>query len=122
MIKPCTWEDIKHLPETYNTGGALFMRRKAQEFWFKAEIAGFTVGCACVFAVSKNRARLSNVFVIPNFRGKGIGKALVEAREDWARQNGFAWIEARTKETFYYGMGYVLKTPYAAGDCLEKQL
>ncbi|MBK8702874.1 MAG: GNAT family N-acetyltransferase [Saprospiraceae bacterium] len=61
-----------------------------------AQPAGFKVGYA----------RSSTVFyswmggVLPAFRRLGVAATLADAQEDWARQNGFATIELKTRNRY----------------------
>jgi len=122
-IQACDWADVQHIPAMYDTESALFMRRKTPETWFRAIMQGKTVGCACIFPLSKTKARLSNLYVIPEYRGHGIGMRLVIAREMWARQNGFTVIETRTKQNLHLKHGYRLIKQFKIGEkLLEKSL
>ena len=69
----------------------------------------------------KTRVRLSNVFVIPEYRGKGIAKKIVKAREDYAKIHGYKIIDTRTVKKYYEALGYkVIKDYKVGGSWLEK--
>ncbi len=64
-------------------------------------------------------AEISGLVVDANSRGQGVGKALLEAAEKWARDNGYTgiYVRANTKRSqappFYERMGYnTVKTQY----------
>ncbi len=57
-------------------------------------------------------AEISGLVVDTHSRGQGVGKALLEAAEKWARENGHTgiYVRSNTKRSqappFYEGMGY----------------
>ena len=70
------------------------------------------VGCGAVRRIDRATAELKRMFVDPNVRGRGVGRALVEALEQEARRLGISKIvlETGTRLTrairLYEGMGY----------------
>ena len=42
---------------------------------------------------------LAELYIVPRSRGRGLGRALLEATLDFARARGAAWIELNTAET-----------------------
>jgi acetyltransferase len=63
-------------------------------------------------ANSPHRAEVQRLFVFRSVRGQGIGKSLMHALHDVARQNGRTLISLSTRrgepaEEFYKGLGYV---------------
>lgn len=46
------------------------------------------VGCGAVRKLTDDRVELKRMYVVPNFRGKGVGCALLSALEDIARSLG----------------------------------
>lgn len=64
------------------------------------------------FVVSRRTATLQSLLVIEDFRGTGLGRALVEAVEQWALQRGAKEMKAKTWEfpegplAFYEALGY----------------
>ena len=74
---------------------------------------------------------LGRVVVLPEYRGRGLGRRTMEAAEDWARELGFrrATLESReNKVGFYEKLGYIADpTRVIHGDTftcifMEKQL
>jgi GNAT superfamily N-acetyltransferase len=62
-------------------------------------------------ANSPHRAEIEKLFVAPSARGRGIGKALMEALHHVAREHGRSLILLNTRhgeapEHFYKGLGY----------------
>ena len=122
-IQECAWADVKHIPATYETGYAVFAKRKKPEIWFKAMLDEKIVGCGCVLLLSKATARLSNLFVVPEHRGKGIAQEIIRTREQYARDNGFKTIDVRTVKSFYRDHGYKeLRTYKVGGSWFRKDL
>ncbi|MBN2388738.1 MAG: GNAT family N-acetyltransferase [Anaerolineales bacterium] len=83
---------------------------------FVAEIAGKPVGWAHVnlvpVMVLDRLAELAGLVVDKNCRRSGVGRALLSAAEDWARQRGCAelWLRSNVIRTqahqFYESLGY----------------
>lgn len=122
-IERCVFEDVQFIPETMNTGYATFAKRIKPEVWFKATIDGKIVGCGCVLILSKRNVRLSNLFVLPEYRGKGIAQEIIRAREQYARESGFKTMDVRTVKDFYRDHGYEeIRTYKVGGSWLRKEL
>lgn len=70
------------------------------------------VGCGAVRRLDTSTAELKRMFVDPSVRGKGIGRALVEALEHEARQLGMTKVVLETGTRLapaiklYEAMGY----------------
>ncbi|MCB1041430.1 MAG: GNAT family N-acetyltransferase [Acidobacteria bacterium] len=60
--------------------------------------------------VCGNYALLRSVVAVPRVRGTGLGKQLVDNREDWAREQGLAslYLLTTTAETFFSRLGYAV--------------
>jgi GNAT superfamily N-acetyltransferase len=54
--------------------------------WFGGE----TVGCGALRGFDESTAEIRRIFVIERFRGRGIGRALLDELERFARQFGYA--------------------------------
>jgi GNAT superfamily N-acetyltransferase len=64
-------------------------RPSAREVWLVAEAANELVATAlAVFEEADETAYLGGMWVEPKLRGRGIGRALVNAAFDWAKQRG----------------------------------
>jgi len=67
-----------------------------------------------VFVVEHERSHgyLTELFLLPQARGKGLGRALIEGCEDWARQRGHRLLTVgvlshnRSAIRAYEGSGY----------------
>src|SRR5207248_4145562 len=61
---------------------------------------------------------LAELYVVPSQRGKGFGRALMEAVLDVAKERGADWIELNTEETdvaaraLYESMGFAATADY----------
>jgi len=114
-VKRCYWEEISWIPERYDTEYARFVKRKKPETWFKAVDGGVVLGIGCLLHISLTTVRLSNAFVLPEYRNKGVIKEIVKGRERWARINGFKKIDVRTVKKYYESLGYVRIKDYKTG-------
>jgi len=67
-----------------------------------------------ILKVPPNSLHINDVAVLPEFRGKGIGKALVEQTIDQARQNGneyvslYVWTDNKAAISFYEKIGFII--------------
>ncbi len=59
---------------------------------FLATYDGHIAGCGALNELSDEVAELRRVYVRPAFRGKGLGKAIVEAILRRARESGYATV------------------------------
>ncbi|WP_375205920.1 GNAT family N-acetyltransferase [Hyphococcus sp.] len=81
---------------------------------FDGEAAGFIL-----LWVVDSHAHLTEISIAERFQKRGIGRALIEAGEDWARAQGFDAITLTTfrdviwNAPFYRSLGYM---EYAPGD------
>lgn len=44
------------------------------------------------YYVSEKHGHISDIIVAPEGEGRGVGKALMAAGEEWARKQGFKWL------------------------------
>lgn len=78
--------------------------------------------------------KVKRVFVRAEYRGRGLGRQLLQALETWARQKGYAYLILESGEPLtaamrlYRSMGYEVIPnygPYAGmpeSVCMEKKL
>ena len=70
---------------------------------------GEHVGCLVLVPRSDSEIRMRQVAVSPEAQGRGIGRALTQFAEDFARQRGFARMTLHARATavpFYEKLGY----------------
>ncbi len=63
-----------------------------------------------LYAIDEATMMLGRIVVLPEYRGRGIGKLVVKEAEQWVKELGFktAVLESRDNKTsFYETMGYV---------------
>lgn len=92
---------------------------KDQPVWVAAVrqgmLAGFLEGSVRNYADGAGRqdvGYLEGLYVRPAFRKLGIGRALIQAAEEWARKRGFGhmgsdtWVGNRSSHQAHLAMGY----------------
>jgi GNAT superfamily N-acetyltransferase len=60
--------------------------------------------------LDSGRAKIERVCVLPDYRDRGVGRALIAAAEDWLSERGFRQIVIASREAvvgFYEALGYV---------------
>jgi len=86
------------------------------EFLPVAELGGILVGYAWAhqgpvhLRAGRSTVRMSDLFVAPEWRRKGIGRLLVDAVVRWARERRADWLEWQASQSaapFYERLGYV---------------
>ncbi len=73
--------------------------------------ADFPVATCRFYALDADSAMIGRVVVLPEYRGKGLGKRVVAEAEAWLRELGYskAVVESRdVAVTFYEKLGYVV--------------
>ncbi len=97
-----------YLYEKFKTEGSVL---------FVAEVNGELAGCCGIYpteGLPENYAELVRFFISKQFRGKGIGKALMEQCTQWARNFGYTHLYLETIPQFdtaigiYQAQGYQL--------------
>lgn len=69
----------------------------------------FPVATCRLYGLEAGRVMLGRVVVLPEYRGRGLGRRVVEEAEQWARELGFetAVLESRDVAVgFYEKLGY----------------
>ncbi|MDQ2913026.1 MAG: GNAT family N-acetyltransferase [Chloroflexota bacterium] len=85
---------------------------------FLAKYEGRLAGCGALKELSRDAAELTRVYVRPAFRGKGLGKAIVDAVIASARQEGYATVRLETAifmkdaHSLYRSFGFELSEPF----------
>lgn len=96
---------------------------------FMALVDGEIVGCVALMKMSATTMELAKMAVDENYRGQGIGRALIAAAIQWARSRCFHRLYLETNHTLtpalnlYRSMGFrdvpedrVMKSPYRRAD------
>ena len=69
----------------------------------------YPVATCRLYPADADSVMLGRIVVLPEYRGRGLGRMAVKAAEDWARELGFsrAMLESRVEKVgFYEKMGY----------------
>ena len=90
----------------------------------------FPVATARMYPLSQQEVMIGRVVVLPEYRHRGLGTAVVRACEEWAAELGFskAVLESRDNKTeFYRKIGYRIAGEAMEGDTfrcirMEKEL
>ena len=83
-----------------------------------ASFGGQVVGCAGLHRLSLEVGEMKRVYVRPAFRGRGLGKALIEAVVGEARPIGYRTLRLETAtfmkdaQMLYRSLGFRLIEPY----------
>ena len=99
-----------------------------------AYIENLPVACGCFKPFDRNTVEIKRMFVLPDFRGKGISKIILNELENWAKEMGFTktvletGIKLPSAIALYQKSGYSRAENYGVykdlGDsiCFEKSL
>lgn len=85
------------------------LERERRDANFVAIADGRVVGCLLMVPQNCSVVKMRQVAVEPDLQGHGIGAALVEASEKWAKESGYTQIELHARDTavpFYQRLGY----------------
>ncbi len=79
-VGAATDDDLKRLPESYvDSGGA---------FWVAVDSSDRVVGTCGVFPVTAGDMELRKMYLRADFRGRGVGKRLLDEAIAWCRARG----------------------------------
>jgi ribosomal protein S18 acetylase RimI-like enzyme len=101
-------EELGRLRAAYPAPGGLFL------FW-RGRVP---VGCVALRVLGPGEAELKRLFTLPSARGRGVGRALVEAALCAARARGFRCIRLDTlpdmeaAQALYVALGFRPTGPY----------
>ena len=112
----CKYEEIEFISKM-KTGDAKFAKRNKPEVWFKCLYNNRIIACSCLLILSKERVRMSNAFVFPEHRRKGILKKMVDKRIQWAKKKNYKIIDVKPFVTDFTHPKYsfVLRKKYKIG-------
>ena len=83
-------ENIRFSDETWRQRVSAFAAPAADRAMFVAidQASGVWIGCAGGYVDTDGTPNLISMWVVPEHRGRGVGRSLVEAVIDWARAAG----------------------------------
>jgi amino-acid N-acetyltransferase len=98
---------IRALIDLYVADGTLLPRTEAfivahVEHFLVAEEKGRLVGCVHLDEYAPSLAELRSLAVRSGARGRGVGRALVYATEELARQRGYATLFAVSNDEIFF--------------------
>lgn len=109
--------------EAYDTAAELAedlrsLEREAESRAWIARFDGTPAGCVLLYGVTEDLAEFKRLWVSPEYRGEGIGRALTRTVIDEARMQAYEtlglttppWSEAA--HALYQGMGFERTPPY----------
>ena len=85
------------------------LEKERSDYHVVCEEDGVLVGCLVLVPVSREEIKMRQVAVSPRAQGQGIGRALTEFAEDFARRRGFSKMTLHARTTavpFYEKLGY----------------
>ena len=78
---------------------------------------GRAIACGGVARFDETRAELKRMYVVPESRGRGLGRVLLEALEDEARRLGYTGIVLETGKDQAEALGLYVSAGYQAIPC-----
>ena len=73
----------------------------------------FPVATARFYELDVQTAMIGRVVVLPDYRGKGLGRMTVEATEEWIRELGYVSIRIDARDV---AVGFYEKLGFSAGE------
>lgn len=73
---------------------------------------GYPIATCRFYEIADNAITIGRVVVLPEYRGKGLGKRVVQEAEKWISELGFSHIEIESRVEavdFYKKLGYVVE-------------
>jgi amino-acid N-acetyltransferase len=119
MIRPATIHDVPRISEIINSHaelGKMLFKSYAQLYedlrdFGVCEVDGEVVGCAALTIIWADLAEIRSLAVDDKFRGKGVGRSLVEWTVSEARRLGIRRLFALTYEQGFFGkLGFEIVT------------
>ena len=98
LIRNCSYEEVEHFdtPEARKETAHVY-EGKTKHTWFCMELNGEIVGCSSLMPFSKREARLRGWYLMPEYRGQGLGVDLVRPVIGEAICEGYEYLESKTK-------------------------
>ena len=76
--------------------------------------AEFPVATCRFYPIDENSVMIGRVVVLPEYRGKGLGKRMLEEAESWIRELGFANAVVESRDV---ARGFYEKIGFSVTDC-----
>jgi N-acetylglutamate synthase-like GNAT family acetyltransferase len=120
VVRPARGSDIRPLADLIEpfVQQKKLLRRTIDELalllpnYFVADCAGRIIGCAALEIYSSKLAEVRSLVVSPEFQGQGVGKQLVQACVDRARDEEILEVMAITSaEEFFRSCGFDFTLP-----------
>ena len=108
MIRKAYLEDVPQIMDLVSANPATLLARSQAEIsevldgFYVAEEEGRIVGCACLEVYSKKIAEIRSVAVHEDYRGRGIGTALVIAAAAEARSHDIQQVMVVTSSPKFF--------------------
>ena len=80
--------------------------------FFVARLDGRAVGCGALVLADAGQAEIKRMFVDPSARGHGVGRAILTAIEDAARNAGVALVQLETGTSNHDALGLYRRFGY----------
>jgi GNAT superfamily N-acetyltransferase len=96
-------------PEVLDEGGAFVLA------WSGAE----AVGCGAIHRVGADLGEVKRMYVAPAARGRGVGRAILDALEDLAREVGYARLRLETGARQPAAMRMYERAGYRRTECYD---
>ena len=115
VVRPAMMEDvdaIKALVDQFVKTGDLLPRTKREIMisigdWVLAEVDGKPVGIASLLVYTPTLAEVRSLAVLPETQGMGLGRKIVEATIEMAREQGIPTVFALTRAVkFFLRLGF----------------
>ena len=79
-VEPLTWSDVRPLAARAARDHVSITQTKGDLSWFGVRLADQVIGCGGLLVLSPTRYRLRAGYVVPTFRSRGIGTAILDHR------------------------------------------
>ena len=121
-------DEVKELLREYPASVPVALEATDYEAWLEelpgeytlllARVDGANAGCCCLRGLDDGSGEIKRMYVREQFRGKGVGRALVEDCVERSRAAGYTRILLDTHSTMtpartlYESYGFTLTDPY----------
>ena len=117
VVRPATEADVSAIVQVVNENARLghLLPRSAENIraslpnWLVAELGGRVVGIGSLLTMSPTLVEVRSLAVLPDYRRYGVGKLIVLALVEQARQRGIPTVFALTRAvSFFQSLGFVV--------------